>query len=98
MFFACMYLMNLQRVEVLENKQEINSNVLTFTQLFVDKVLKGNKEVSFEDRLQLENSIRALKDKETFDCWERFTNAKSQDEVQNNFYELFSLLLKKIEK
>jgi len=97
-FFACMYLTNLKKIEILEDKQEINSSVLTFTQLFVDKVLKGDKEVSFEDRLQLENSIRSLKDKETFDCWERFTNAKNQDEVQNNFYELFSLLLKKIER
>lgn len=97
-FFTYTYFSHQREVKILEEKQYINENVLNFTQLFVSKVLSGQKEISFEDRLQLENSIRALKDKEVFDYWDKFTKAKDQTEVQDNFYNLFSLLLKKIEK
>lgn len=97
-FFAVKYFVVIKEMDAVEQKQQINSDVLSFTKLFVDKVLRGNKEVSFEDRLQLENSIRALKDKEAFACWEKFTKATDQTEVQSNFYELFSLLLGKIGK
>ncbi len=95
-FFAVKYFINEREIQAMEQKQQINSSVLYFTQLFVDKVLRGNKEISFEDRLQLENSIRALKDKEAFDSWEKFTKAKDQDEIQSDFYDLFSLLLGRI--
>ncbi len=95
-FFAVKYFINIKQIKQIEQRQQINSDVLSFTKLFVDKVLMGNKDVSFEDRLQLENSIRALKDKEAFDLWDKFTKAKEQTDVQHNFYDLFSLLLTKI--
>jgi Na+-transporting NADH:ubiquinone oxidoreductase subunit NqrC len=95
-FFAVKYFLNVKQIKQIKQEQQINSDVLSFTKLFVDKVLMGSKEVSFEDRLQLENSIRALKDKEAFDLWDKFTKAKEQTEIQSNFYDLFSLLLTKI--
>jgi hypothetical protein len=95
-FFAVKYFINTKEIKQIEQKQQINSGVLSFTKLFVDKILMGNKEVSFEDRLQLENSIRDLKDKEVFDSWDKFTKAKEQTDIQHNFYDLFSLLLMKI--
>ena len=95
-FFVVKYFINIKEIRQIEQKQQINNDVLSFTNLFVDKVLMGNKNVSFEDRLQLENSIRALKDKQAFDSWDKFTKAKEQTEIQSNFYDLFSLLLKKI--
>jgi len=97
-FFAVKYFILIKEIDTIEQKQQINSDVLSFTKLFVDKVLRGDKEISFEDRLQLENSIRALKDKQAFDFWDKFTKAKDQTEIQSNFYELFSLLLGKIGK
>jgi len=95
-FFVYEYMVSMQTLEQTIEKQQINNNVLFFTQLFVDKVLHGTKEVSFEDRLQLENSVRKLNDKEVFESWQSFTNAKDQTEVQRDFYTLFQLLLKKI--
>ena len=95
-FFIYNYIVNLRTLEQITQKQEVNSKVLSFTQLFVEKVLRGGTVVSFDDRLQLENSIRALNDKDIFASWEKFTSAKSQTEVQQDFYVLFSLLLKKI--
>jgi hypothetical protein len=84
-------------MEIMIQKQQINSKILSFTQLFMDKVLQGSTTVSFDDRLQLENSVRALNDNEIFSSWQKFTNAKSQTEIQQDFYKLFDLLLKSIE-
>ena len=98
-FFVWMFISLKISVRNLENKtssQKVNANILNFTQLFMDKVLGGSKEVSFNDRLQLENSVRNLNDKEIFDSWQVFTKAKDSAEVQKDFYGLFQLLLKKI--
>jgi len=95
-FFTYNYIVNLRTLEQMTKKQEINANVLSFTQLFLEKVLRGGTLVSFDDRLHLENSVRALNDKDIFASWESFTNAKSQTEVQQDFYTLFDLLLKRI--
>lgn len=99
MFFGWMYVSSRVQMRSLETKvenQKINGEVLLFTQLFMEKVLGGAKEVSFDDRLQLENSVRNLNDKEIFDSWQIFTKAKDAAEVQKDFYSLFELLLKKI--
>ena len=95
-FFAYMFVADTRALGTTIEKQQINSNVLSFTQLFMEKILRGSKVVSFDDRLQLENSVRALKDQNIFDAWQNFTNAKSQTDVQQEFYTLFDLLLKKI--
>jgi hypothetical protein len=98
-FFIFMYLssqLKLRNAEQVIASQQINGKVLLFSKLFFEKVLQGTKIVSFDDRLQLENSVRALNDKEIFDSWEKFTGAKDQTEVQQDFYDLFGLLLKKI--
>ncbi len=98
-FFGVMYVFSLVKLKNDENiitSQQANTKVLAFAELFLNKVLKGGKTVSFDDRLQLENSVRALNDKDIFDSWTKFTNAKDQNEVQQDFYNLFGLLLGKI--
>jgi len=98
-FFAYFYFSSCVKFSSAEKtiaSQQVNEKILNFSQLFFEKVLQGTKEVSFDDRLQLENSVRALNDKEIFDSWTKFTNAKNQNEVQKNFYNLFQLLLNKI--
>lgn len=98
-FFASMYVssqMARKKAEQAVVNSQINDKVLVFSQLFFDKVLQGTKTVSFDDRLQLENAVRALNDKTIFDAWTNFTNAKDQADVQKAFYGLFQLLLKKI--
>jgi len=97
--FAWLYVSSKVEIRSLQAKvesQKVNISVLSFTQLFMEKVLHGSKEVSFDDRLQLENSVRDLNDKEIFDSWQTFTKAKDSTEVQYDFYALFQLLLKKI--
>lgn len=95
-FFASKFLTNIRELEQIEEEQQINDKVLSFTNLFMAKVLRGGTTVSFDDRLLLENSVRALNDKEIFSAWEKFTKAGSQAEVQQAFYNLFDRLLAKI--
>lgn len=97
--FAMLFYRSQAQLRVAEQmvaNQKMNSQVLAFAQMFFDKVLAGSKEVSFDDRLALENSVRALNDRAIFDAWQKFTAAKNQAEVQADFYSLFNLLLKKM--
>ena len=76
--------------------EQVNAKVLNFSKLFVTNVLDGSKEVSFDQRLELENAMRDIKDPELFASWQKFTAAKDQSEIQRQFADLFQLLLKKI--
>lgn len=98
LFFVFRFIQDRKAVNQTAEKQRINTEILSFTKLFMEKVLRSSSTVSFDDRLLLENSVRGLKDEEIFSSWLKFTNAKSQTEVQQDFYDLFELLLKKIEE
>ncbi len=76
--------------------QQINAKIVAFTQLFIDKVLSGQTEVSFEDRLQLENAVRNINDQEVFDQWQKFVKSEISEESQQNLSKLLKLLVKKI--
>ncbi|MBI4087638.1 MAG: hypothetical protein HY434_02300 [Candidatus Liptonbacteria bacterium] len=70
--------------------------VLDFARAFVEKVLRAKGEVSFETRLQLENMVRDLKDRELLDRWNAFVESQTETEAQEQVKLLLSLLLKKI--
>lgn len=98
-FFAFRYF-SLQK-ELAETKQtlktqQINEKVLNFTNLFITKVLKAEGEVSFEDRLQLENAVRTLEDEEILAQWQKFTESKTEIEAQEEVKNLLEMLVNKI--
>lgn len=77
-------------------QRNVNAKMLLFTQLVLDKVLGASKEVSFDDRLQLENAVRDLQDAAVLHQWETFTGSKTQEEAQGNLRALLSILVRKI--
>lgn len=93
----CYFLINQQKAleKELEN-QKTNEKIVTFLDLFIEKVLQSNQEISFEDRLKLENSVRDLNDSEILSLWETFTEATTADEVQSYCKDLLEALVKKI--
>ena len=86
----------LQTVTEQLKHQRNNEKIINFSKLFIEKVLKAEEEVSFEDRLKLENTVRDLKDNEVLTQWEKFVASKTEAEAQQGVKDLLELLVKKI--
>ncbi len=76
--------------------QKTNEKVLDFSKLFIEKVLKGAEEISFEDRLNLENAVRGLNDEEVLTQWNKFIESKTELETQREVKNLLEMLIDKI--
>jgi|YNPMSStandDraft_1061717.scaffolds.fasta_scaffold07955_7 flagellar biosynthesis/type III secretory pathway M-ring protein FliF/YscJ len=86
-----------ERIRALQNsKFQVNQKILLFTEKFIDKVIKTDKEVSAEERLELENDLREINDSQITEAWERFVLSKDEDEAQKNVKNLLAILLRKI--
>lgn len=75
---------------------QYDQKVLSFAKLFITKVLKADGEVSFDDRLALENAVRNINDKAIFDQWQSFINAKTALDAQIQVKNLLEMLINKI--
>ncbi len=99
LFFAAQYVMLSKQLQTARNTiaaQQVNKKILSFSKLFVANVLQGGQSISFDQRLQLENAVRDINDQEIYGAWQKFTNAKDQAAIQQDFYNLFNILLKKM--
>ena len=98
-FFAVKYFLQIIETEKLQKettRQKTNVKVINFLSLFIQKVLRTDKEVSFENRLKLENAIRDINDPEILSKWEKFTGATDESEIQNGVKDLLEVLVNKI--
>ena len=86
----------LNEVKQLVKTQQINEKILNFANLFINKVLKAEGEVSFEDRLKLENAVRDLGDEKILAQWQKFTESKTEEEAQKEVKNLLEILVNKI--
>ncbi len=86
---------NLKAEKSLIQTYQHNEKILDFTKLFITKVLKAESEVSFEDRLQLENAVRDINNKAIFDQWQNFTESKTEAQAQQEVKNLLELLINK---
>lgn len=100
-FFGYSYFKTYKQLQVLESAQakvELNTKVVNFTGMFIEKVLQADAEVNFETRLSLENAVRDLKDEEIMAEWQNFTSTKTEIEAQNSVKRLLSVLISKIQR
>lgn len=98
-FFATAYFSSQKELEETKDivkEQQINVKVISFTSLFIEKVLKAEGEVSFEDRLSLENSVRELEDEEIFNLWQSFVDSETEEGAQVGVKDLLEILINKI--
>ena len=91
----CMLWLNAKSITQQVNTYRYNEKVLEFTKMFIALVLKADGEVSFEDRLKLENTVRAIGDESILLRWNKFVGAPNE-EVEKEAKNLFQLLLDKI--
>lgn len=76
--------------------QKTNEKILDFAKLFIEKVLKAESEIDFENRLSLENAVRNLGDEEILNQWQKFTGSKTEVESQTEVKNLLEMLVNKI--
>lgn len=87
---------NFQAQKSLNQNYQYNEKVLDFTKLFIAKVIKAQGDVSFDDRLKLENAVRDINDKSVFEQWQKFTDAKTDIDAQQSVKDLLEMLVNKI--
>lgn len=87
----------LHRTQAILETQKTNSKVLAFTKLFLEKVLKAQAGVSFEERLRLENAARDIGDAQILAQWQKFTASTTEMSAQEEVKNLLVLLAGKIE-
>lgn len=98
-FFASQYFLQAAQITKLQaqiDSVHTNQKAVNFLKLFIEKVLKTDQEVPFEDRLKLENAIRDLQDPVLLAKWEAFTNGTNIDQIQSGVKELLEALVNKI--
>ncbi|OGZ66714.1 MAG: hypothetical protein A3C50_02405 [Candidatus Staskawiczbacteria bacterium RIFCSPHIGHO2_02_FULL_43_16] len=98
-FFAVQSFVKVQEVREAQKelaRQKTNVKVVNFLSLFIQKVLKTDKEISFEDRLKLENAIRDINDPEILAKWEQFTGGTNEAEIQAGVKNLLEILVRKM--
>ncbi len=77
---------------------DTHKQTVEFLSLFIDKVLKAENSVSFDDRLILENKVRSLNDKQILDTWQKFVASKSNADAQVNLKDLLSVIVNSLKK
>ena len=83
-------------IKVIISSQRYSGKYLDFLKMFIKLVIKSDKEVDFDTRLKLENSVRGLADAEVLALWQKFVNSANETEAQNNVKELLGILVEKI--
>ena len=68
-----------------------------FNKAFINKVLQSKSEVSYGTRVELNETIKSINDKELTQQWKRFTNSQTEEEAQEETIKLLKLLAEKIE-
>ncbi len=94
-FLTVRYLKVESQYQACSQRHELNSRVIDFSKLFIEKVLKAKTAISFEDRLNLENAVRNLKDPAILAQWEKFTEVTTQEQAQEEVKNLLDLLVNK---
>ena len=95
-YFSIQYSAEVRRNEDASEKAAISlqerTKIARYINLFVDKVLATEGSVSFDDRVKLENDVRALTDPKALELWNSFVNSTDSAEAQENAVRLLSYL------
>lgn len=93
--FNCWLFYQLSVVIKTYQLQQADARILSFADMFVEKVLMANKEIDFDTRLSLETAVRTLNDQQIFDEWQEFTKADTREEASQHAKVLLNTLIKK---
>jgi Na+-transporting NADH:ubiquinone oxidoreductase subunit NqrC len=95
-FYGAKYFSVQSRINMLNVRNASNAKIINFENLFVSKVLKSQGEISYQDRLDLENAVVATKDNDIISQWHNFLASKSETEAQQDVLTLLITFTSKI--
>ncbi|MEK7080310.1 MAG: hypothetical protein AAB925_00560 [Patescibacteria group bacterium] len=87
---------SMRQISRFNQTSQINTKILSFANIFIEKILMSKEDVNFDTRLELETMVRNLNDQEIFDKWQKFTKSKTEEEAGENAKALLSSLIQKI--
>jgi len=87
---------NVYAISRVSQTQQVNLKILSFTNLFIEKVLMSDKEVDLDTRLALETMVRNLNDQQVLGQWQKFTQAPDTQTASQEAKVLLDILNKKI--
>ena len=89
----------LEGTKIALSTQRYNAKYLDFLKMFIKLVIKSDREVDFDTRLKLENSIREISaeynDAEILLQWQKFVASTNESEAQKNVKDLLAMLVDK---
>ena len=91
-FFALQWYQSIKEFNVLSEKYSEDKKIDNFISLFVNNMLGTVKDISFDQRLEMENSVRAINNQAIFEQWTKFTNSANSTDAQTNAEALLQLL------
>jgi hypothetical protein len=91
-FFAFQWYQTDKGYNSLSAKYSENKKIDTFISLFVNNMLGVAKDISFDQRLQMENSVRSINNTQIFNKWEAFTTSSNSAAAQINAQALLQML------
>ena len=96
LYFSAQYIYNLRNEKVATVDQGalevIHVKNANFLKLFIDKVIKSNGVVSYEDRVQLENDIRQIHNPKLTEQWKLFVSSKDPKKAEVAASDLMAML------
>jgi len=98
-FFSIQYIESIkQQNSVKEEATDTSILVSRFLKLFVDVVLntESGSTISYDNRVQLENDIRQIKDADLIKQWDAFVDSKDAKVAQKNAIILMKALTNKL--
>jgi hypothetical protein len=96
-YFSTQFIENLSKPTVTDST-DVTLHIRATRSLkdFINKVLNTQNEVSFEDRVTLENDILQIHDPVVTNAWNAFVASKTAKEGQANAVKLLSLLVDRV--
>jgi len=98
-FFSIQYMVGTQ-MQQNQKADSIGTNiqVANFLKLFVDVVLntKAGQQISYNDRVKLEDTVRQINDADIIKQWDTFVASKDSKTAQDNAVSLMKILTDKL--
>jgi hypothetical protein len=72
--------------------EQQKDKVIKFLNLFVNQVLSQEGDISFDSRLELENTVRDLNEPKILLSWNNFVASKDEQDAQKNVKDLLKII------